>query len=302
MIDLYGRQAQREGTEAIRRSLLNPLAGTVEDQLAKPAGAVLPGGETPGTVVAAGTGTGTPLIDTSNAIGSLAELLGPTPAEREARQRRMEQNKQSMSAWLGLFDGLRQLGNLYYATKGATPQTYNNPYQLVDNEIQQQRQLYDNSVNYRRQYATSLYNLQRQLEADKMAREKHDANLKWLDTKDEMARQKAELDKLKSVKVIKQKDGSLIKYDPVSGATEPLSEADPLYVEYMQSRINQTNKRTGLIGAPVTTTKTNAKGETSTSVRSYGSGGGGSSNKYVKYRRSSGGQSDKDKYAKYKTN
>jgi hypothetical protein len=139
-----------------------------------------------------------PTLDTTNPIGSLAELLGPSPAEREAQERRMMQNRSKMQAWMGLFDGLRQLGNLYYSTKGATPQTYNNPYQLVDNEIQQQRQLRDGITNYKRQYATSLYNLQRQIEADRMAKEKHDANLNWYDTREEMARLKAENDKLKT--------------------------------------------------------------------------------------------------------
>jgi len=32
-----------------------------------------------------------PIIDTSNTIGSLAQLLGPTPAEREAQERRRQQ-------------------------------------------------------------------------------------------------------------------------------------------------------------------------------------------------------------------
>jgi hypothetical protein len=35
-----------------------------------------------------------------------------------------------------------------------------------------------------------------------------------------------------------------MKFDPVSGELEPLSEADPLYVEYMRSQINK-NNRTG---------------------------------------------------------
>jgi hypothetical protein len=64
------------------------------------------------------------------------------------------------------------------------------------------------------------------------------------DTKDELARQKAELDKLKAVRVIKNTDGSLLKYDPVTGTTEQLKESDPLYVELMNSRIAR-NNRTG---------------------------------------------------------
>ena len=40
-----------------------------------------------------------PVVDSANAIGSLADLLGPTPAEREAQERRMLQNKSKMQIW-----------------------------------------------------------------------------------------------------------------------------------------------------------------------------------------------------------
>ena len=62
-------------------------------------------------------------VDTSDPINSLAGML-VTPAEREAREQKMLQNKRRMIAWTGLFDGLRQLGNLYFTTKGATPQQF----------------------------------------------------------------------------------------------------------------------------------------------------------------------------------
>ena len=217
-----------------------------------------------------------PQIDTSNAIGSLADMLGPTPAEREARERRMQESKAKMQMWAGLFDGLRQLGNLYYTAKGATPQNLATPYQQIDQQYQQQRALEDGNDAYRRQYATSLYNLRRQISDDARRDMLAKAQADYYGTRDEVARMKAENDKLKAVRVIKQKDGSLMKFDPISGNIEPLTEADPLYVEYMKSRINQTNKRTGLLGAPVTTTTNGPKG-TTTSTKSYGSGGGSSS-------------------------
>ena len=69
-----------------------------------------------------------------------------------------------------------------------------------------------------------------------------EAQAQYYGTRDEMARQKAELDKLKAVRVIKQKDGSLLKFDPISGEAEPLTEADPLYQEYMRSQINKNNR------------------------------------------------------------
>ena len=133
-----------------------------------------------------------PTVDSSNAIGSLVNLLGPTPAEREAQERKIMQNRAKMQAWTGLFDGLRQLGNLYYATKGATPQTFNSPYQIVDQEIQQQRQFNDNMTNYRRQYNTSLYTLQRQMEADRRTNEEHKAKLDWYKNRDEQNAEKVD--------------------------------------------------------------------------------------------------------------
>ena len=123
---------------------------------------------------------------------------------------------------------------------------------------------------HRDKYAAQLWNLQRQDNEDARKKALSDAQVKWYGSREEIAQQKAELEKLKAVRVIKQKDGSLMKFDPVSGSIEPLTEADPLYVAYMKSLTNANDKRTELIGAPVTTTSTNAKGETTTSVRSYG--------------------------------
>ena len=164
-----------------------------------------------------------PVVDSSNAIGSLAEMLGPTPAEREAAERRMLEGKAKMQAWTGLFDGLRQLGNLYYTSKGATPQNYANPYQYAEQQYQQQRQLYNDMANYRKQYATSLYSLQRQMDADKMAREKHQATLDWYQTRDDMARLKAENDKMKAEKYVELQDGRIAKLNAETGQIEELT-------------------------------------------------------------------------------
>lgn len=247
-----------------------------------------------------------PQVDTSNAIQSMAQLMGPTPAEREAQEQQLLKNKRKMIAWTGLFDGLRHLGNLYYASKGATPQQYTDqPYKTIEQDYQHERQLQDYINRYSQAYAQQLYNWQLQANDDKRKEKLADAQAQWYGTREDLAQQKSELDKLKSVRVIKQKDGSLLKFDPVSGSIEPLSEADPLYVEYMQSRINATNKRAGLIGAPVTTTTTDAKGNTRTSVKTYGNSGGTSKSnggKYSKYktRSSAGSKGSSGKYDKYK--
>ena len=215
----------------------------------------------------------TPPAD-GNYIGLMKDMLGPTPAEREAQERRLAENKAKMSGWLGLFQGLGALGDLYYASKGVTPSKPDNTAQaIIQQNYADEKQRLENLYRNRQAYANMLYNLQRQAGEDERKNKLNEAQIKWYDTRDEMARMKGELDKMKAVRVIKQKDGSLMKFDPVSGAIEPLTEADPLYVEYMNSRINATNKRAGLIGAPVTTTTINEKGQTRTSVKTYGGGG-----------------------------
>lgn len=215
----------------------------------------------------------TPPAD-GNYIGLMKDLLGPTPAEREAQERRLAENKAKMSGWLGLFQGLGALGDLYYASKGVTPSKPDNTAQTILNQnYADEKQRLDSLYKNRQAYANMLYNLQRQAGEDERKNKLNEAQIKWYDTRDEMARMKGELDKMKAVRVIKQKDGSLMKFDPVSGAIEPLTEADPLYVEYMNSRINATNKRAGLMGAPVITETTNEYGETRRSVKTYGGGG-----------------------------
>lgn len=250
-----------------------------------------------------------PQIDTSDPINSLAGML-ETPAEREAREQKMLKNKRRMIAWTGLFDGLRQLGNLYFTTKGATPQQFTDkPYQQIEADYQAEMKRQDDLAKNRENYAKQLWNLKRQGVEDARKKALADAQVKWYDDRAEMAQQKAELEKLKSVRVIKQKDGSLMKFDPIEGTIEPLTEADPLYVDYMKSRINATNKRAGLIGAPVTTVTTDEKGKTKTSVRSFGnnktekkSKSSSGAGKYSKYKKgsSTGGSGSSGKYDKYK--
>ena len=139
-----------------------------------------------------------PQVDTENAINSIAEMLGPTPAEREARERRALERRAKMSAWAGLFDGLRQFGNLYSVYKGATPQQLSSPYQAIDNEINQQRAIADANDNYRRQYAQSLYNLRRQMNQDQMQHETHQAQLDWYKNRDEQNARKVDIQQFKA--------------------------------------------------------------------------------------------------------
>lgn len=171
-------------------------------------------------------------IDTSDAIGSLAKLLGPSPAEREAQQAKMERNRSQMAMWTGLFDGLRHLGNLYYTAKGARPQQFSDPYKVIDENYQRQKKNLDDMAAYRQAYAKQLYALQHQAAMDKSLADYRKAQADWY-------KDRGELERLKAIKVIKQKDGRLQKYDPVSGTVEDLTEADPLYQEYVRSQINK---------------------------------------------------------------
>ena len=195
----------------------------------------------PSTTTAAPQPQAVPQVDTSNAIGSLADILGPTPAEREARERRMQENKAKMQMWAGLFDGLRQLGNLYYVAKGATPQNLASPVPMVEQQFQQQRALQDSNDAYRRQYNTSLYNLRRQISDDARRDMLAKAQADYYGTRDEVARIKAENDKLKAEKYVQLQDGRIAKINAETGQIIGLL---PLKQREIESRI-QKNQQMG---------------------------------------------------------
>ncbi len=120
-----------------------------------------------------------PKIDGNDVIGSLNGLLGPTPEERAAEEQRLQEHRQKMHGWTALFNGLRHLGNLYYATKGAPGQKYNDPHQQIEQQYQDERKrLADIHAAYRNYYGT-LYNIRRQMEADRIAEENHQSTLEW---------------------------------------------------------------------------------------------------------------------------
>ncbi len=189
-----------------------------------------------------------PKIDSENVIGSLSGILGPSPEERAAEEQRLQEHRQKMHGWTALFNGMRHLANLYYATKGAPGQKYNDPHQLIEQQYQEERRRLADLHDRNQKYSANLWGLYRQMNDEQRRNTLAEAQAQYYGTRDEVARQKAELDKLKAVRVIKQKDGSLLKFDPVSGEIEPLSEADPLYIEYMRSQINK-NNRTGTGGS-----------------------------------------------------
>ena len=182
-------------------------------------------------------GSGT--IDTSNAIGSLAELLGPTPAEREAQQAKLERSRSQMAMWTGLFDGLRHLGNLYYTAKGARPQQFNDPYKLIDENYQRQKKTLDDMAAYRHAYGKQLYALQRQGAEDKRKDMLAQAQANWYNGRESIAQQRAD-------SYIRLNDGKLAKVNAETGRIEALT---PLEEKKMIALTNKYNRGGGSGGA-----------------------------------------------------
>lgn len=181
-----------------------------------------------------------------NYIGYVNDILGPTPAEREAQERRLQENKAKMNGWLGLFQGLGALGDLYYASKGVNPGKPDYTAQATLNQqFADEKQRLDNLYKNRQAYANMLYTLQRQGKEDERKDKLANAQADWYSGRGEREREKAELEKLKAVRVIKMPNGSLMKFDPVSGNAEPLTEADPLYIKYKEAQINKINRTGG---------------------------------------------------------
>ena len=204
-----------------------------------------------------------PEIDSSDAIGSLAGILGPTPEERAAQEQQLQQHRQKMHGWTALFNGLRHLSNLYFTSKGAAPQKYSDPHRQIEQQYQDEKKRLDDMSAATQKYYAGLWGLQRQVSDEKRRNLIANAQATYYGTRDEVARQKAEIDqqkaeleRLKAVRVIKQKDGSLMKFDPVSGTVEALTEGDPLYQELIRSQINRNNRSgTGRTTGGVTTTE-----------------------------------------------
>lgn len=185
-----------------------------------------------------------PQVDTNDPINSLASIL-VTPAEREAMEQRALRNKRRMIAWTGLFDGLRQLGNLYFTTKGATPQQFTDkPYQQIEADYQAEMKRQDELAKNRENYAKQLWNLKRQGVEDARKKALADAQVKWYDTRGEMARIKAENDRLKAEndkrKAEKDLEVKEARRKQIETKTKQLEELHPLQKEKLKATIKNT--------------------------------------------------------------
>ena len=205
-----------------------------------------------------------PVVDTRNSIVSLATLLGPTPEEREAQQRKLQGHKSKMAAWTGLFDGLRNLGNLYAVSKGATPQQYSNPYKAVDQQATEAQQWLDDIQRNRQSYAMMLHNLQRQDDQDEMRRQAHEAQMKYYKERDDNNARKMDLAEFKAKTDADYKQATLAQKNAIN----------EVRIRLMEGQINKTeaDRQYRLIMAGnasfgTTTTVTKPDGSVTTTVK-----------------------------------
>ena len=209
----------------------------------------------------------TPPAD-GNYIGWMKDMLGPTPAEREAQERRLAENKAKMAGWAGLFQGLGALGDLYYASKGVTPSkpTYN-PQQQIEQNYQQERQRLDDLYKNRQAYANMLYNIHRQGEEDKRKDAINAAQLEWYKNRDEQNAEKVAIQRMKAENDAAYKTATL----------EQKERMNDIMAEYYAGRISLTEAQTQLAkvraanvgngGGGVETIVTESKDENGNKVR-----------------------------------
>ena len=179
-----------------------------------------------------------PQVDTTNALNSIANLIGPSPAEREAQQQKLLKQKRTMLAWTGLFDGLRQLANLYSVSRGANNMQFtDNPYQTVEKGYQAELKRQDANQSYANAYAKQMVDYKRQAQQDKMSQERHKAQMDWYDTREEMARMKAENDKLKAEQ---QKSINDARLKQIQTKTKQMEDLYPLQRKRLEAMIANT--------------------------------------------------------------
>lgn len=199
-----------------------------------------------------------PKVDTSDAINSLAGLL-VTPEQRKQQELALMKQKRNMAAWTGLFDGLRNIGNLYYTTRGATPQQYtDNLYQQNEKEYQNARAISDDLLKRQDNYARQMVALKQQ--AEEASR------------KNMVAEAQANHYNYTKPVVVSGTNGAKYILNPFTNQLEQVLGQDPKAVEEQESRIkkNINQGRAAVSNAAANnkrannTGKTNGSGKTNT--------------------------------------
>lgn len=211
-----------------------------------------------------------PQVDTSHALSSISQLMGPTPAEREAELRKQEAHNNKMMKWAGLFDGLRQLGNLYTTYKGATPQQLQAPYGQLEQQADRQRKLQAADDAYRREYANAYMRLQHGLNDDARKAKLAEAQLKWYKKRDEQNAEKVAIQKFKAETDRAYKNATLEQKERMN---DIMADFYAGRISLMEAQTKLANVKANMGGfAPqrslqqkeTTTTTTDSKGHTTT--------------------------------------
>lgn len=226
-----------------------------------------------------------PQVDTSDAINSLAGLL-VTPEEREARQRKLMENKRKMIGWTALFDGLRQMANLYTASRGANNMQFtDNPYQTIENAYRQEQQIQDGMDKYRDSYARTIYNMQRQADQDKMRQEAQKAQQEWTKSRIELAKEESKRKdamnqaNIEKAKAIAENNMQKAHYWELVSLGVPDKQAAELAKIYAQAEKNRqqgnaAQTRANVAAAGTETTVTKPDGSVTTTVKKPAIGSG----------------------------
>lgn len=107
-------------------------------------------------------------------IENLAKMLGPTPEERQAQQEQDNKRSANRQAWAGFFDGLRNLGNLYYTAKGATPQKLSDVNEQIRQQEERNRELKAQNEQQNENYYQKMYNLYNDAEQQRQQEEQRE--------------------------------------------------------------------------------------------------------------------------------
>lgn len=192
----------------------------------------------------------TPPAD-GNYVNWIKDMLGPTPAEREAQERRLQEYKAKMNGWLGLFQGLGALGDLYYASKGVNPSKPDNtPQAIIEKNAADEKQRLDNLYRNRQAYATQLYNLQRQSQADERAFKLNEMQQKNYESlikeRAEKTRMQDELNQAKNEywKAMSEKNYEQAEYWRLRGLGVPKESAAKIAKDYASAGLSNAKAAT----------------------------------------------------------
>ena len=141
-----------------------------------------------------------------------------------------------MHGWTALFNGLRNISNLYFTAKGAAPQTYNNPHAEIEQQYQDERRRLAEIQERNRQYYTNLYTLRRQMENDRWNREQA---IQKNEREEAINQVKLELSRAQVARQEALKDGDLMKAKKIEEEIEQMKRMNPLLLKEKQASIEQ---------------------------------------------------------------